>query len=296
MAKIIAWCFYGEPGNARLLDTDRLGASLWNLDGDTFLDRRSMKSMIETGGTGLDTNNVKLGVGVIVAGYVECAVRAAAGDMRGAYATLATLADPQERLMDLVPRASDDGPWVSAVLLAGEYNQLVTGAEFDQVDRVDLVNDIADNLRALDTTRAHVPPASENDWSDQLRHDRDMWKVNGVEKDLRLLLNAASELRPAPWQRIVSSTTSASTKSENGGCYIATAVYGSYESPSVLVLRRWRDRRLSRTASGRAFIQAYYAVSPRLVGTAGRSPRLGQAIRTVLDQLVRVLRHRGYGA
>lgn len=48
------------------------------------------------------------------------------------------------------------------------------------------------------------------------------------------------------------------------GCYIATAVYGSYDHPNVLVLRRFRDVYLSNTKWGRAFIRVYYRYSPSI--------------------------------
>lgn len=54
----------------------------------------------------------------------------------------------------------------------------------------------------------------------------------------------------------------ASTKSNNGACYIATAVYGFYDAPEVLVLRRFRDEVLKVTYWGRKFISIYYFISP----------------------------------
>ncbi|NLX93020.1 MAG: hypothetical protein GXZ02_03995, partial [Clostridiales bacterium] len=39
-----------------------------------------------------------------------------------------------------------------------------------------------------------------------------------------------------------------------GGCYVATAVYGSYDCPQVWTLRRYRDYTLAETWYGRAFI------------------------------------------
>lgn len=39
-----------------------------------------------------------------------------------------------------------------------------------------------------------------------------------------------------------------------GGCYVATAVYGSYDCPQVWTLRRFRDYTLAETWYGRAFI------------------------------------------
>lgn len=49
------------------------------------------------------------------------------------------------------------------------------------------------------------------------------------------------------------------------GCYIATAVYGSYECTQVRVLRRYRDNVLYGHFLGRAFIRVYYIISPFLI-------------------------------
>ena len=50
----------------------------------------------------------------------------------------------------------------------------------------------------------------------------------------------------------------ASSKKSNeiqGGCYIATCVYGSYDCPEVWTLRRYRDYTLDLTWYGRTFIR-----------------------------------------
>ena len=54
-------------------------------------------------------------------------------------------------------------------------------------------------------------------------------------------------------------------RNQENGCYVATAVYGSYDCPEVWVLRRYRDFTLAHSWYGRAFIRAYYAISPKLV-------------------------------
>ncbi len=51
---------------------------------------------------------------------------------------------------------------------------------------------------------------------------------------------------------------------KKSGCFIATACYGSYQSPEVLLLRKFRDNILYRSYWGRAFIRVYYFVSPPL--------------------------------
>lgn len=73
------------------------------------------------------------------------------------------------------------------------------------------------------------------------------------------------------------------------GCYIATAVYGSYDAPEVLVLRRWRDQSLTRTAAGRGLVRLYYAASPTVVRACGDRRWFNGPVRRALDALVRYL-------
>lgn len=77
------------------------------------------------------------------------------------------------------------------------------------------------------------------------------------------------------------------------GCYVATAVYGSYDCPEVWTLRRFRDDTLDRTWYGRAFIRAYYAVSPTLVRWFGTTGWFRSLFKAPLDRFVRKLRQRG---
>ena len=80
------------------------------------------------------------------------------------------------------------------------------------------------------------------------------------------------------------------------GCYIATAVYGSYDCPEVWALRRFRDNTLDRTWYGRAFIRTYYAVSPTLVRWFGKDSWFQALFRPLLDRLVVRLRQNGGSA
>ena len=50
----------------------------------------------------------------------------------------------------------------------------------------------------------------------------------------------------------------------NEGCYIATACYGSYYAPEVIVFRRYRDLILKRTFLGNILVKVYYLLSPSL--------------------------------
>ena len=81
---------------------------------------------------------------------------------------------------------------------------------------------------------------------------------------------------------------------QRGGCYVATAVYGSYDCPEVWVLRRFRDYRLSATKVGRIFIKTYYKVSPICVRFFGKTRIFNRFFKGILDRMVNKLRAEGY--
>ena len=87
--------------------------------------------------------------------------------------------------------------------------------------------------------------------------------------------------------KAVRSNSLQDTSKANGDCFIATAVYGSYESPEVCALRRFRDERLKATTLGRAIIRSYYAVSPSIATRLQRHPRASSVVRKALDAMVR---------
>lgn len=79
-----------------------------------------------------------------------------------------------------------------------------------------------------------------------------------------------------------------------GGCYIATAVYGSYDCPQVWTLRRYRDGVLANNLFGRIFIKIYYSISPALVKWFGNKPWFIRLCRSPLDVIVHNLHGKGY--
>lgn len=78
-----------------------------------------------------------------------------------------------------------------------------------------------------------------------------------------------------------------------GGCYVATAVYGSYDCPQVWTLRRYRDETLAGTLHGRVFIKLYYAVSPTLVKWFGKTNWFKKMWKGKLDNMVAQLQAKG---
>lgn len=82
-------------------------------------------------------------------------------------------------------------------------------------------------------------------------------------------------------------------KTTSGGCYIATAIYGSYDCPKVWTLRRFRDLKLAESVFGRSFIKLYYSTSPTLVKWFGKTLLFKKTLKPILDKFVYALQHEG---
>jgi hypothetical protein len=74
------------------------------------------------------------------------------------------------------------------------------------------------------------------------------------------------------------------------GCYIATMVYGSYESQEVIFFRNYRDRVLQHSTIGRQFIKIYYRYSPIIVKYTKSLNLIHPPIRHILDLLIKLLK------
>ena len=80
----------------------------------------------------------------------------------------------------------------------------------------------------------------------------------------------------------------------SSGCYIATAVYGSYDCPEVWTLRRYRDFTLDETWHGRLFIKVYYATSPTFVKYFSNAKVFKTQGKKLLDMWIAKLNSKGY--
>lgn len=89
-------------------------------------------------------------------------------------------------------------------------------------------------------------------------------------------------------QRTTTSTNSSqqTQPAKKEGCYIATAVYGSYDAPEVITLRRLRDETLRNSAFGRWFIRTYYRLSPPVAEKLKNAKRINAFVRSILDRWV----------
>jgi hypothetical protein len=75
-----------------------------------------------------------------------------------------------------------------------------------------------------------------------------------------------------------------------GGCFIATAAYGTPFAGEIDVLRNWRDDFLQASYPGRAFIKAYYSLSPPVANNISESDAKRKIVRTALGPIVKILK------
>lgn len=121
------------------------------------------------------------------------------------------------------------------------------------------------------------------------------WYNNGIKSadfvNIILIMSDGKKIF-IPEPSIVSGSNS-TDDGKSGGCYIATAVYGSYDCPQVWTLRRYRDYTLAETWLGRTFIRIYYAVSPVLVRCFGNTKWFKRIWKTKLDKMINKLNSQG---
>jgi hypothetical protein len=82
------------------------------------------------------------------------------------------------------------------------------------------------------------------------------------------------------------SESSGSNGNGGGGCFIATAAYGSMLEPHVVVLREFRDQFLLRYNIGRTFVSFYYKYSPPIAHYIAKHDNIRMLVRWSLSPLI----------
>jgi hypothetical protein len=77
-------------------------------------------------------------------------------------------------------------------------------------------------------------------------------------------------------------TNNSDNEGGGGGCFIATAAFGSKMERQVQILSEFRDKRLLTNHFGRQFVDVYYTLSPPVAAYLRRHPTARAAVRYVL--------------
>jgi hypothetical protein len=125
------------------------------------------------------------------------------------------------------------------------------------------------------------------------------WKI-AIEKTREMMLHLLSDATNRnECLKYVKSYTNKIQKYDpdytptKGSCYVATAIYESYDCPQVWTLRRYRDNTLANSWHGRTLIHLYYATSPIIVKRFGQTVWLKKLWRGILDLIVKRLQDQG---
>lgn len=171
---------------------------------------------------------------------------------------------------------------------------VITQADFVVSLRTNVPNSIVSN----DNDIAHLVGEVAKQWVYYTNSVNSRFNVYGMTINdetvakYRAILNDIKKGLPEEKQDVIDEK--AIDNPSTGACFVATAVYGSYDCPEVWTLRRYRDFTLDETWYGRLFIKAYYATSPTFVKYFGNVKVFKSQGKKLLDKWVSRLNNKGY--
>lgn len=125
---------------------------------------------------------------------------------------------------------------------------------------------------------AFLAETTESQYTDTTSSNGDTYTVTAVDS------NGHESTKPATVT--VTFATTGVSGGGGGGCFIATAAFGSYEAPYVKILREFRDSYLLTNIIGKVSVEFYYKVSPPIADFIRESEILKFLARIVLLPLI----------
>ena len=167
--------------------------------------------------------------------------------------------------------------WAAVDLLKYSISLSEDDASADKVRYENLIS----ILKEIETSASYK--YSNGGWGKEYQYTGE-----GKERIINQIMECHNKIKEIDPNYVIPERPKASS-----GCYVATAVYGSYDCPQVWTLRRYRDYTLAETWYGRAFIRTYYAISPTLVKWFGHTDWFKGMWKGKLDRMVARLQNEG---
>lgn len=94
------------------------------------------------------------------------------------------------------------------------------------------------------------------------------WLLHEASKGIKLSPSVGT---PTIKGQVDPNATPQPPQQKSGGCFIATATYGSPMAEEIMTLHRFRDQVLNQYCLGRKMIEIYYAISPPIAAFISKS-------------------------
>lgn len=131
----------------------------------------------------------------------------------------------------------------------------------------------------------HFPNGRHRHEAQQIINDEEMWE--------RCMSGNSKELYKQYLSQFPNGRHKTEAEKKANACYIATMVYGDYNHPKVIALRRFRDDQLQNSKLGRSFISFYYKHSPSWVEKLQNKKTFNFLIKSILDVFIKLYNYEG---
>lgn len=185
--------------------------------------------------------------------------------------------EPPQPIEDLRAVASD----FASIQLA--FTAITSAVDYDvrYAEGPDAIRDVEAFQRAIRVSTPRAQPDESVAFRiDQLRENT-IYTIGVRSRGACGLVSDVRSIEASTAQRVYATVDA---------CFIATAAYGSKEEAHVVELRHFRDRVLMQSVAGRAFVDAYYAVSPSLASVVREHETLKRTVRAVLGPIVELIK------